>query len=88
VPDYDPKLARTLQGADLQRLPTLWNHFERGGGRAASEEAAMWGCPGVQNKFSTDCVGAAELNGVKWDMSMQASAEVHPTDRKKPAKHR
>jgi pimeloyl-ACP methyl ester carboxylesterase len=28
VPDYDPKLARTLQGADLQRLPTLWNHFD------------------------------------------------------------
>jgi pimeloyl-ACP methyl ester carboxylesterase len=28
VPDYDPKLARTLQGADLQRLPTLWNQFD------------------------------------------------------------
>jgi len=28
VPDYDPKLARTLQGADLQRPPTLWNQFE------------------------------------------------------------
>jgi pimeloyl-ACP methyl ester carboxylesterase len=28
VPDYDLKLARTLQGADLQRLPTLWNHFD------------------------------------------------------------
>jgi pimeloyl-ACP methyl ester carboxylesterase len=27
VPDYDPKLARTLQGADLQHLPTLWNQF-------------------------------------------------------------
>ena len=27
VPDYDPKLARTLQGADLQHLPTLWSHF-------------------------------------------------------------
>jgi pimeloyl-ACP methyl ester carboxylesterase len=28
VPDYDLKLARTLQGVDLQRLPTLWNHFD------------------------------------------------------------
>jgi hypothetical protein len=28
VPDYDLKLARTLQGADLQRLPTLWTHFD------------------------------------------------------------
>src|SRR5438132_745377 len=27
VPDYDPKLARTLQRADLQHLPTLWSHF-------------------------------------------------------------
>jgi pimeloyl-ACP methyl ester carboxylesterase len=27
LPDYDPRLARTLQGADLQHLPTLWNHF-------------------------------------------------------------
>jgi pimeloyl-ACP methyl ester carboxylesterase len=27
LPDYDPKLARTLQGADLQHLPTLWNQF-------------------------------------------------------------
>jgi pimeloyl-ACP methyl ester carboxylesterase len=28
VPDYDLKLARTLQGADLQHLPTLWDHFD------------------------------------------------------------
>jgi hypothetical protein len=28
VPTYDPKLARTLQRADLQHLPTLWNHFD------------------------------------------------------------
>jgi pimeloyl-ACP methyl ester carboxylesterase len=28
VPDYDPKLVRTLQGADLQHLPTLWDHFD------------------------------------------------------------
>jgi pimeloyl-ACP methyl ester carboxylesterase len=28
VPNYDPKLARTLQGADLQHLPTLWSHFD------------------------------------------------------------
>src|SRR6266446_742845 len=28
VPDYDPKLARTLEGADLQHPPTLWNHFD------------------------------------------------------------
>jgi pimeloyl-ACP methyl ester carboxylesterase len=28
VPDYDLKLARTLQGADLQHLPMLWNHFD------------------------------------------------------------
>jgi pimeloyl-ACP methyl ester carboxylesterase len=28
VPDYDPKLARTLQGADLLRPPTLWNQFD------------------------------------------------------------
>jgi pimeloyl-ACP methyl ester carboxylesterase len=28
VPAYDPKLARTLQRADLQHLPTLWNHFD------------------------------------------------------------
>ena len=28
VPDYDLKVARTLQGADLQHLPTLWTHFE------------------------------------------------------------
>jgi pimeloyl-ACP methyl ester carboxylesterase len=28
VPDYDPKLTRTLQGADLQHLPTLWDHFD------------------------------------------------------------
>jgi pimeloyl-ACP methyl ester carboxylesterase len=26
--DYDPKLTRTLQGADLQHLPTLWNQFD------------------------------------------------------------
>jgi pimeloyl-ACP methyl ester carboxylesterase len=28
VPAYDPRLARTLQRADLQHLPTLWNHFD------------------------------------------------------------
>jgi hypothetical protein len=28
VPDYDLKLARTLQEADPQRLPTLCNHFD------------------------------------------------------------
>jgi pimeloyl-ACP methyl ester carboxylesterase len=28
VPDYDLKVARTLQGADLQHLPTLWTHFD------------------------------------------------------------
>jgi pimeloyl-ACP methyl ester carboxylesterase len=28
VPAFDPKLARTLQRADLQHLPTLWNHFD------------------------------------------------------------
>ncbi len=28
VPDYDLKLARTLQGADLQHPPTLWDHFD------------------------------------------------------------
>jgi pimeloyl-ACP methyl ester carboxylesterase len=28
MPDYDPKLARMLQGADLQHPPTLWNHFD------------------------------------------------------------
>ncbi len=28
VPDYDVKLARTLQGADLQHPPRLWNHFD------------------------------------------------------------
>jgi pimeloyl-ACP methyl ester carboxylesterase len=28
VPDHDPKLARMLQGADLQHLPTLWDHFD------------------------------------------------------------
>jgi pimeloyl-ACP methyl ester carboxylesterase len=28
VPDYDVKLARTLQGVDLQHLPTLWDHFD------------------------------------------------------------
>ncbi len=28
LPDYDPKLTRTLQGADLQHLPTLWNQFD------------------------------------------------------------
>jgi pimeloyl-ACP methyl ester carboxylesterase len=27
LPDYDPRLARTLQSADLQHLPTLWNQF-------------------------------------------------------------
>src|SRR5207247_334153 len=28
VPDYDPKLARTLEGADLQHPLTLWYHFD------------------------------------------------------------
>jgi pimeloyl-ACP methyl ester carboxylesterase len=28
VPDYDPKLARMLQGADLQHPPMLWNQFD------------------------------------------------------------
>jgi pimeloyl-ACP methyl ester carboxylesterase len=28
VPDYDPKLAQTLEGADLQHPPMLWNHFD------------------------------------------------------------
>ena len=28
VPDYDLKVARTLQAADLQHLPTLWSHFD------------------------------------------------------------
>jgi hypothetical protein len=28
VSDYDPKLARTLQGADLQHPPILWNQFD------------------------------------------------------------
>jgi pimeloyl-ACP methyl ester carboxylesterase len=28
VPDYDLKVARTLQGADVQHLPTLWTHFD------------------------------------------------------------
>jgi pimeloyl-ACP methyl ester carboxylesterase len=29
VPDYDPRLAETLQGTDLERpLPTLWKEFE------------------------------------------------------------
>ena len=28
VPDYDPKLARTLQGGTLGRPPTLWNQFD------------------------------------------------------------
>src|SRR6266566_7933456 len=28
VLDYDLTLARTLQGADLQHPPTLWNHFD------------------------------------------------------------
>jgi pimeloyl-ACP methyl ester carboxylesterase len=28
VPDYDVKLARTLQGADLQHPPMMWNHFD------------------------------------------------------------
>src|SRR5207245_10444254 len=28
VLDYDLKLARTLQGADLQHPPTLWNQFD------------------------------------------------------------
>ena len=28
VPEYDPKLARTLQRASLERLPKLWNQFD------------------------------------------------------------
>jgi pimeloyl-ACP methyl ester carboxylesterase len=28
VLDYDLKVARTLQAADLQHLPTLWSHFD------------------------------------------------------------
>jgi pimeloyl-ACP methyl ester carboxylesterase len=28
VPEYDLKLARTLQGANLERPPTLWNQFD------------------------------------------------------------
>src|SRR5262249_38729474 len=28
VPDYDLKVARTLQAADLQHLPKLWSHFD------------------------------------------------------------
>jgi pimeloyl-ACP methyl ester carboxylesterase len=28
VPDYDPKLARMLQGADLQHPPMLWNQYD------------------------------------------------------------
>ena len=28
LPDYDPKLAQTLQGADMQHPPTLWTHFD------------------------------------------------------------
>jgi pimeloyl-ACP methyl ester carboxylesterase len=28
VPDYDLKVARTLQAVDLQHLPTLWSHFD------------------------------------------------------------
>jgi hypothetical protein len=28
MPDYDLKLARTLQGADVQHPPMLWNHFD------------------------------------------------------------
>ena len=28
VPNYDLNLARTLQGADLLHLPTLWNNFD------------------------------------------------------------
>jgi pimeloyl-ACP methyl ester carboxylesterase len=28
VPNYDPKLARTLQGADLHHPPILWNQFD------------------------------------------------------------
>jgi pimeloyl-ACP methyl ester carboxylesterase len=28
VPDYDLKIARTLQGANLERPPTLWNQFD------------------------------------------------------------
>jgi pimeloyl-ACP methyl ester carboxylesterase len=28
VPSHDPKLARTLQGLSLERLPTLWDQFD------------------------------------------------------------
>ena len=28
LPDHDPKLAQTLQGADMQHPPTLWAHFD------------------------------------------------------------
>jgi pimeloyl-ACP methyl ester carboxylesterase len=28
VPTHDPKLARALRGLDLERLPTLWAHFD------------------------------------------------------------
>ena len=28
VPDYDLKVARTLQAVDLQHLPPLWSHFD------------------------------------------------------------
>ena len=28
LPDHDPQLARTLQGADMQHPPTLWSHFD------------------------------------------------------------
>jgi pimeloyl-ACP methyl ester carboxylesterase len=28
LPDHDPKLAQTLQGADMQHPPTLWTHFD------------------------------------------------------------
>jgi hypothetical protein len=28
VPDYDLKVARTLQGANLQHPLTLWTHFD------------------------------------------------------------
>jgi pimeloyl-ACP methyl ester carboxylesterase len=27
VPDFDPKVARTLQGGDLERSPALWTEF-------------------------------------------------------------
>jgi pimeloyl-ACP methyl ester carboxylesterase len=28
VPDFDPKVARTLQGGNLERPPALWNEFD------------------------------------------------------------